>query len=95
MNEEVEEIIETSTTNENNGVLQETTDEVQRDVNDIRYMIIDCRLPNWVWNQVKLIEVIDARQIDHEDDYSKSVGQLKTGIWSIDFDEFSRYLGFS
>ena len=90
---QVQEIFETD--EERNIEVLETTDppEPERDINDIRYMIIDCRFPCWVWNQVKLIEVIDALQIDHEEDYSKSVGRLKTGIWSLDSDNFSRYVG--
>ena len=94
---QVQELVEDNVADANDETPLETTEatEVERDVNDIRYIIIDCRLPEWVWNQVKAIEVIDALQIDHQDDYSKSVGRLKTGIWSLDSDDFSRYLGKS
>ena len=62
---------------------------------DIQYMIIDCRNFAWVWNQVGIVEVIAALQIDHEEDFSKSVGRLKPGLWSLDSDDFQRYIGKS
>ena len=71
------------------------TTEIVNDPLDISYMIIDCRVFNWVWKQIKMIEVIDALEVDHAEDFTKSVGRLKTGIWSLDSDDFSRYIGKS
>lgn len=62
---------------------------------DIQYMIIDCRNFSWIWDQVGIVEVIHALQIDHEEDFSKSVGRLKPGLWSLDTDDFQRYVGQS
>ena len=82
---------------ESNQPSEEETNEVDNDPpqGDIQYMIIDCRNFAWVWNEVGIVEVIAALQVDHEEDYSKSVGRLKPGLWSLDSDDFQRYIGKS
>ena len=62
---------------------------------EIQFMIIDCRSFDWIWNQVSIVEIIEAVEIDHEEDYTKSIGRLKTGLWSLDSDNFQRYVGKS
>ena len=69
--------------------------ESQEEPQEIQFMIIDCRSFAWIWNQVNIVEIISAVQVDHEEDYSKSIGRLKTGLWSLDSDNFERYVGKS
>ena len=58
---------------------------------DIMHMEIDTRLPEWCWAPVTLFEMIKAIQVDHKDDYTKTVipmwGRFQ-GIFKLDADEY-------
>ena len=63
---------------------------------DIVHLEIDTRRGDWVWEPVKIIEVIRAIEIEHSDDVMKSVtamrGQL-IGIFKVESDNYARYEG--
>ena len=79
-----------STTNSNN----DSSDEYVED--DILYLLLDCRIPEFVFNPVKEIEVCAALQLQHGDDHHKAVQTFRgrnLGTFSIESTDMKRYVG--
>ena len=79
-----------STTNGNNGSSDEIVEE------DILYLLLDCRLPTFVFNPVKEIEVCAALQLEHGDDHHTAVQTFRgrnLGTFSIESTDMKRYVG--
>ena len=68
------------------------------DLNDISHMEIATRRPEWSCNNVKRVEIVRALEMDHREDFTKSVEPLRNhllGLFRIDSDDYSRYLNRS
>ena len=78
---------------QNNGkTATSTTDEKAVDeieIEKILHMEVDTRIYQWCRNNVTLTEVIDAVEIEHDDDWSKSIKPVRGvfGIFKIDADD--------
>ena len=62
---------------------------------DISHMEIDTRIPKWSRNKVTAIEIIRALELNHSDDFTKSVEPLRReliGIFRLDSADYSRYV---
>ena len=67
-------------------------------LDQIQHMEIDARKWQWTFNPIKTIEIINALEKDHRDDPTKSVEAFRgslIGIFKIDADEYSSYVGTS
>ena len=65
----------------------------------IQYLELDTRIPEWNFNQVTDIEIVEAIEEEFPDDFSKSVEDLGRyrknlqGIFRVDSDDYSLYKG--
>ena len=65
----------------------------------IQYLELDTRIPEWNFNQVTDIEIVEAIEEEFPDDFSKSVEDLGRyrknlqGIFRVDSDDYSHYQG--
>ena len=87
----IEEINNTTETTPSDQPSDEEPDE------EILFMEIDTRLPEWNMknNHVTVTEVIDALQVDHSDDPTKSVKKMfgpLLGLYRIESMDFPRYI---
>ena len=66
---------------------------------EILYMELDCRRPEWVKNQVTEGEVCNALLLENRDDPTKGVkamwGAALVGLFKIESKDFSQYVGKS
>ena len=72
-----------------------TSDEEQ----EIMYMRVDCRRPQWIQNQITVTEVCEAILVDLNDDPTISVkamwGAKNVGLFKIESHNFEYYIGKS
>ena len=86
--------------NENDMVTSDVDDDtvIVEEEQVIDHFEIDTRRPEWCWQPIKLFEVCDAIEKEHEDDVTKSVepmGRARKslmGIFRLDSDDYQRYV---
>ena len=85
--------------NDNDMVTSDVDDEtVVVEEETIDHFEIDTRRPEWCWQPIKLFEVCDAIEKEHEEDVTKSVEPMGRerkslmGIFRLDSDDYQRYV---
>ena len=86
--------------NDNDMITNDVDDDtvVVEEEPTIDHFEVDTRRPEWCWKPIKLFEVCDAIEKEHEDDVTKSVEAMGRerkalmGIFRLDTDDFQRYV---
>ena len=79
----------------------EERNEDEREEQQVEFLEIDTRLPEWLYNQVSDMEIARALDVEFNDDPTKSVEDIGRyrkslkGIFRIDSADYSRYEGRS
>ena len=72
--------------------MAETTPETTSET--ISHMEVDTRRPEWCRNHVKLIEVIRAFELEHREDFNKSITAMRgglMGLFMLESENYERY----
>ena len=93
---ETEEVLTPPWSGNTNSIVDTSSDPSDPSIpENIQHMEIDTRKREWCWKHVTLMEVIQAIQVEHEDDYSKSVVAMRpplNGIFKLETSDYTRYL---